>query len=247
MASTSQPVGQTVSHYRLLRRIGGGGMSILLILVVLTVVSVGSEAACPCAAAPCSAAEKALQIVYGQKIRDGIGRSHESRYALCDSHSCRGRIHHHASHASRRREHRHGERKRALGMGDRFSRGTLEPMEVGDFGFASKKMAHFGFSKTDTIIQVHGVGPFITQWVVPMYELTDEGVLLKISAGDAGHPAPTIPEGCFALKLGAPVRGSYGEGVVVAAQCTPGQLTQYRVERADGERFWTQRDELNTP
>ena len=43
MASTSQPVGQTVSHYRLLRRIGGGGMSILLILVVLTVVSVGSK------------------------------------------------------------------------------------------------------------------------------------------------------------------------------------------------------------
>src|SRR5437667_8629372 len=36
-------VGQTVSHYRLLRRIGGGGMSILLILVVLTVVSVGSK------------------------------------------------------------------------------------------------------------------------------------------------------------------------------------------------------------
>src|SRR5438132_10056143 len=118
MASTSQPVGQTVSHYRLLRRIGGGGMSILLILVVLTVVSVGSEAACPCAAAPCSAAEKALQIVYGQKIRDGIGRSHESRYALCDSHSCRGRIHHHASHASRRREHRRGERK----LGSRHGR-----------------------------------------------------------------------------------------------------------------------------
>jgi hypothetical protein len=135
----------------------------------------------------------------------------------------------------------------ALGMGDRFNRDTLKPMEVGDYGFASKKMAHFALSRTDTIIQVHGIGPFTTQWVVPMYELTDKGVLLKASAGEAGRPTPTTAEGCFALKLGAPVRGSYGEGVVVGAQCTPGQLTQYRVERADGERFWAQQDALNTP
>src|SRR5438445_379434 len=135
----------------------------------------------------------------------------------------------------------------ALGMGDRFNRDTLKPMEVGDYGFASKKTAHFALSRTDTIIQVHGIGPFTTQWVVPVYELTDKGVLLKASAGEAGHPTPTTPEGCFALKLGAPVRGSYGEGVVVGAQCTPSQLTQYRVERADGERFWAQQNDLNTP
>ena len=135
----------------------------------------------------------------------------------------------------------------ALGMGDRFNRDSLQPMDVGDYGFVSKKMAHFGLSKTDTIIQVHGIGPFTTQWVVPVYELTDKGVLLKASAGEAGRPTPTPPEGCFALKLGAPVRGSYGEGVVVGAQCTPSQLTQYRVERADGERFWAQQNDLNTP
>ncbi len=47
-----------------------------------------------------------------------------------------------------------------------------------------------------------------------------------------------------------PVHGSetqWYRNVVVGAQCTPGQLTQYRVERADGERFWAQQDELNTP
>jgi len=135
----------------------------------------------------------------------------------------------------------------ALGMGERFNRDTLEPMEVGDYGFAAKRMAHFALSKSDTIIQVHGIGPFTTQWVVPMYELTDKGVLLKASAGDAGRPVPTSPEGCFVLELGTPVRGSYGEGVVVGAQCTPGQLTQYRVEKPDGERFWALRDELKTP
>jgi hypothetical protein len=38
-----------------------------------------------------------------------------------------------------------------------------------------------------------------------------------------------------------------GEGVVVAAQCTPGQLTQYQIEKPDGDHFWAHRDELNTP
>jgi hypothetical protein len=135
----------------------------------------------------------------------------------------------------------------AFGMGAHFNRDALEPMEVGDYAFAPRNMAHVALSKTATIIQVHGIGPFATQWVVPMYELADQGVLLKTSAGDPGRPVPTSPEGCFALKLGTPVRGSYGEGVVVGAQCTPGQLTQYRVEKPDGEMFWAQRHELNTP
>jgi hypothetical protein len=136
----------------------------------------------------------------------------------------------------------------AFGMGARFNRGILEPMEVGDYVFAPRNMAHIALSKTATIIQVHGIGPFTTHWVVPMYELVDKGVvLLKTLAGDPGRPVPTSPEGCFVLKLATPVRGSYGEGVVVGAQCTPGQLTQYRVEKPDGELFWAQRDELNTP
>ena len=132
----------------------------------------------------------------------------------------------------------------ALGMGERFNRETLEPMEVGDYGLVTKTMAHFALSKTDTIIQVHGIGPFGTQWVVPVYELTDNGVLLKASASDPGCPTPMSPPECFVLKPGDRVRGSYGEGVVIGAQCTPDQLTQYRIEKSDGECFWAQRDEL---
>jgi hypothetical protein len=134
----------------------------------------------------------------------------------------------------------------ALGMGDRFNREGLEPMEVGDYGFVSNKMAHFALSKTYTIVQVHGIGPFLTQWIAPVYELTDKGVLRKTGAEDPGRPTPTSPDGCFDLKLGTAVRGSAGEGVVVRAQCTPGELTQYRIETPDGERFWAQRDELKT-
>lgn len=135
----------------------------------------------------------------------------------------------------------------ALGMGARYNQQALETMEVGTYGLAPKKMAHFGLSKTETIIQVHGIGPFTTQWVVPMYVLTDKGVLSETVAEEPGRPISTSPPGCFVLKLGTRVRGSYGEGVVVGAKCTPGQITQYCIEKADGERFWAQRDELRTP
>lgn len=135
----------------------------------------------------------------------------------------------------------------ALGMGERYNQKALEPMEVGTFGRSPKKMAHFALSKTYTIIQVHGLGPFTTQWVVPIYKLTDKGVLLETYAGEPSQPAPTSPPGCFVLKLGDRVRGSSGEGVVVEAQCTPGQITQYRVEKLNGDHFWAQRDALSAP
>ena len=228
----------------------GKGMSILLILVVLTAVSVSSQQA--------GLAQQPVQpnVVPLKKVSK---LSMDKRYETVSCDPAKAgvpfviRIYAEAGYIIMPHTHPEDENivvvrgSWALGMGDRFNRDSLQPMDVGDYGFVSKKMAHFGLSKTDTIIQVHGIGPFTTQWVVPMYELTDKGVLLKASAGEAGHPTPTTPEGCFALKLGAPVRGSYGEGVVIGAQCTPGQLTQYRVERADGERFWAQQGELNTP
>jgi len=134
----------------------------------------------------------------------------------------------------------------ALGRGDHFIRQVLEPMQVGTYGFVPKQIAHFAFSKTETIIQIHGIGPFTTHWVVPMYELTEKGVLFETSAAEPSRPSSTSPPGCFVLKLGTHVRTSYDEGLVIAAQCTPGQLTQYRIEKANGDLFWAQREELNT-
>ena len=135
----------------------------------------------------------------------------------------------------------------ALGMGDRFNPAALEPMEVGGYGLVGKKMSHFGFSKTDAIVQVHGIGPFTTTWVTPMYQLTDKGVLLSTAANLPGQPAATTPPDCFPLKLGTHARAALGDGVIVEAQCTPGQLTQYRIEKPDGVLFWAQREELTTP
>lgn len=134
----------------------------------------------------------------------------------------------------------------ALGMGELFRPDGLEPMEVGDYGFAAKGMAHFALSRTATIIQVHGIGPFATNWLTPMYELSEHGVVRKTTAGDPGRHEPAAPEGCFSLQPGARVRDQHREGVIVGAQCTPGQLTQYRVQASDGELFWAQRDALTT-
>ena len=56
---------------------------------------------------------------------------------------------------------------------------------------------------------------------VQVYELTDHGVLVKATSEDPGHPMSSTPPDCFGLKLGALVRGSCGEGVVIGAQCSP--------------------------
>ena len=107
----------------------------------------------------------------------------------------------------------------SLGMGQRFDRSKLEPLELGAFGFVPKGMAHFAWSKTETILQVHGIGPFSTTLIDSLYELTDKGVLLKTSQLHPGSPTQSYPPDCFALRIGARVHGDAGEGIVVGARC----------------------------
>jgi hypothetical protein len=133
----------------------------------------------------------------------------------------------------------------SVGMGQRFSRSALEPLELGAFGIVPKQMAHFAWSKTETIIQVHGIGPFASAVVDPVYELTDKGVFLLRSLLQPGRPTSSSPPDCFALRIGAQVRGDAGEGIVVGARCSPAnQLTQYWVQKPSGERFWATLQEL---
>jgi hypothetical protein len=43
------------------------------------------------------------------------------------------------------------------------------------------------------------------------------------------------------------VRGEAGGGIVVGARCSPSnQITQYWVQKANGERFWASFQELKT-
>ncbi len=127
----------------------------------------------------------------------------------------------------------------AVGMGARFNRAALTPMELGSFGIVPKNMAHFAWAKSDTIAQVHGIGPFSSTLVDPVYELTEKGVFLLKSLLQPGTPTSSSPKDCFALKIGAQVHGEAGEGTVVGARCSPAnQLTQYWIQKPNSERFW---------
>jgi hypothetical protein len=133
----------------------------------------------------------------------------------------------------------------SLGMGNEFSSAGLESVTVGDYLFVPKGTAHFAWSKTETIIQVHGTGPFVINYVDPIYVLRDQGVGLVRTEGKIEQPEEPIPSDCFPLRPGEHVRGSDGEGVVVSGQCSPGNhLTQYWVKTASGERFWARATDL---
>ncbi len=132
-----------------------------------------------------------------------------------------------------------------LAMGDRVDRSALKPLRVGGYALVPKRMAHFGWARTAMIIQVHGVGPFSTDFVDPVYELSDAGVSLIRTAGKPGKPVKSAPAGCFTLKLGDRVRGGRGEGTIVGALCSPSsRFTQYWVQVSTGERFWSTLEEL---
>ena len=52
-----------------------------------------------------------------------------------------------------------------VGMGDKFDETKLQAMNVGNFVAMPKEARHFAISKGDTIVQVHGMGPFKVNWV----------------------------------------------------------------------------------
>lgn len=133
----------------------------------------------------------------------------------------------------------------SLGMGRRFNQSALEVMETGTYGVAPKNMAHFAFSKTETILQIHGIGPFASTVVEPVYELTDQGVFSLTSLLLPGVPTLSSPPDCFALRVNDQVLGDAGEGRVVSARCSPSnRITQYWIQKPNGERFWATLQQL---
>ena len=85
----------------------------------------------------------------------------------------------------------------SLGMGRRFNQSAPELMETGTYGMAPTNMEHFAWSKTETILQVHGIGPFTSRVVEPVYELTDKGVFFLTSLLLPGRPTSSNPPDCF--------------------------------------------------
>lgn len=55
----------------------------------------------------------------------------------------------------------------AIGMGDVYDAKALKPLPPGSYALLPRDMHHFAQSKTATVVQVHGMGPFQINFVNP--------------------------------------------------------------------------------
>jgi quercetin dioxygenase-like cupin family protein len=55
----------------------------------------------------------------------------------------------------------------SLGMGDHFVASALRTLHSGDFVLMPKESRHFAQFPAGTEVQLHGEGPFVTNWVDP--------------------------------------------------------------------------------
>jgi hypothetical protein len=54
-----------------------------------------------------------------------------------------------------------------IGMGEKFDKAALKSLGVGGYAHTVAKMPHFAAAKGETIVQVHGIGPFTLTYVNP--------------------------------------------------------------------------------
>jgi hypothetical protein len=54
-----------------------------------------------------------------------------------------------------------------FGMGDKFDRGATREMPAGSFGYWPVGMRHFAWAKGETVLQLHGRGPWTVTYVNP--------------------------------------------------------------------------------
>jgi hypothetical protein len=53
----------------------------------------------------------------------------------------------------------------ALAMGSKWDPAALKDLPAGGFVSAPARMRHFAMCKGDSVVQVHGIGPFLVNWV----------------------------------------------------------------------------------
>jgi len=54
-----------------------------------------------------------------------------------------------------------------FGMGGKFDRAKTRPMPAGSFGFWPVGMQHFAYTEGETVLQLHGKGPWTITYVNP--------------------------------------------------------------------------------
>ncbi len=55
----------------------------------------------------------------------------------------------------------------AVGMGEKFDAKAMKEMPAGSYGMLPAEMRHYAMAKTAAIVQVHGTGPFVLNYVNP--------------------------------------------------------------------------------
>jgi hypothetical protein len=55
----------------------------------------------------------------------------------------------------------------SVGKGDTFDNATMTALTAGGFAHMPKAMHHYAMARGETIIQVHGMGPFVVNYVNP--------------------------------------------------------------------------------
>ena len=54
-----------------------------------------------------------------------------------------------------------------MAMGESYDETKLQPMPAGNFALIPKGMRHFALNRGETVVQIHGSGPFKVNWVNP--------------------------------------------------------------------------------
>ena len=54
-----------------------------------------------------------------------------------------------------------------MGVGEKFDEATAMALSTGTYAFMPKDVRHFGWTGVETVVQIHGVGPFKTYFVEP--------------------------------------------------------------------------------
>ncbi|MGH8639483.1 MAG: cupin domain-containing protein, partial [Burkholderiales bacterium] len=54
-----------------------------------------------------------------------------------------------------------------VGMGERFDESSATALVAGAYAAVPARMAHYAWSKGDTLVQIHGIGPFAINYVNP--------------------------------------------------------------------------------
>jgi quercetin dioxygenase-like cupin family protein len=55
----------------------------------------------------------------------------------------------------------------AIGMGEKFDETKMKTLPAGGYAQMPAEMRHYAMAKTATVVQVHGVGPFVLNYVNP--------------------------------------------------------------------------------